>query len=324
MGADCAHYRHDGFTLIELSIVLVIIGLMVGGILVGQNLINAAAVRATISQIEKYNTAANTFREKYGYLPGDIPDPQASSFGFIQRSNDTYGRGDGNGVIEGSYEDRTGSNDCGTQEITGETVVFWVDLSTAHLIDGGFNTASNYSYPSIAVTGTSTPSLSNFFPQAKLGGGNYVYVWSGSSGISGEVCGGANQGVYSGNGVNYFGITAITAVGDGGSKAGFVYSTPGLTANQAYSIDSKIDDGFPQSGNVTAVYVNDLAYWAGTSNDGAAYTTATPGSATSCFDNSNTSSGTPGVAGATQHYSLEISNGSNVNCALTFKMQAGD
>jgi prepilin-type N-terminal cleavage/methylation domain-containing protein len=45
-----------GFTLIELSIVLVIIGLIVGGVLVGQDLVKAAGVRATISQIEKFNT----------------------------------------------------------------------------------------------------------------------------------------------------------------------------------------------------------------------------------------------------------------------------
>ena len=51
-----------------MSIVLVIIGLIVGGILVGQSLIAAAAVRAQISQIEKYNTAVNTFRDKYGGL----------------------------------------------------------------------------------------------------------------------------------------------------------------------------------------------------------------------------------------------------------------
>jgi prepilin-type N-terminal cleavage/methylation domain-containing protein len=82
MGADRAYNRRDGFTLIELSIVLIVIGLIVGGILVGQNLINAAAIRAQVSQIEKYNTAANTFREKYGYLPGDITPQAVAQFGF--------------------------------------------------------------------------------------------------------------------------------------------------------------------------------------------------------------------------------------------------
>jgi prepilin-type N-terminal cleavage/methylation domain-containing protein len=87
------------FTLIEMSIVLVIIGLIVGGVLAGQSLINAAAVRATISQIEKYQT--NTFRGKYGYLPGDIKDPDASNFGFAARGQ-YAGEGDGNGVLEGN------------------------------------------------------------------------------------------------------------------------------------------------------------------------------------------------------------------------------
>ena len=77
--------RKAGFTLIEMSIVLVIIGLIVGGVLVGQDLIRAAAVRAQVSQMEKYNSAVNTFREKTGYLPGDIPDPTASEFGFQAR-----------------------------------------------------------------------------------------------------------------------------------------------------------------------------------------------------------------------------------------------
>ena len=53
------------FTLIEMSIVLVIIGLIVGGVLVGQDLIRAAYVRAQVSQIEKFNTALNTFYGKY-------------------------------------------------------------------------------------------------------------------------------------------------------------------------------------------------------------------------------------------------------------------
>jgi prepilin-type N-terminal cleavage/methylation domain-containing protein len=107
--------RMQGFTLIELSIVLVIIGLIVGGVLVGQDLIRAAEVRATISQIEKYNTAANTFLGKYGYLPGDIKDPDASNFGFISRHMQCQdgGLGDGNGVIEGDYEDRCGGNNSG-------------------------------------------------------------------------------------------------------------------------------------------------------------------------------------------------------------------
>ena len=71
-----------GFTLIEMASVLVIIGLIVGGILVGQSLIKAAEVRSEVTQMEKFQTAVNTFRDKYGYLPGDIPVGPAAQFGF--------------------------------------------------------------------------------------------------------------------------------------------------------------------------------------------------------------------------------------------------
>jgi prepilin-type N-terminal cleavage/methylation domain-containing protein len=88
-----------GFTLIEMAIVLVIIGLIVGGVLVGQDLIEAANQRAQITQIEKYRTAANTFYGKYGYLPGDLPSTQAAQFGFVTRAGTQY-NGDGNGLVE--------------------------------------------------------------------------------------------------------------------------------------------------------------------------------------------------------------------------------
>jgi prepilin-type N-terminal cleavage/methylation domain-containing protein len=64
-----ASSRH-GFTLIELSIVLVIIGLIVGGILVGRELIHAAEIRSQISQLNAYETATNAFRNKYNCYPG--------------------------------------------------------------------------------------------------------------------------------------------------------------------------------------------------------------------------------------------------------------
>jgi prepilin-type N-terminal cleavage/methylation domain-containing protein len=170
----------QGFTLIELSIVLVIIGLIIGGILVGQDLIRAAGVRATISQIEQYNTAANTFRVKYDYLPGDIPDPAASNFGLAARGTHT-GEGDGNGVITGNLTG-TSSTVCPYCEGAGETVMFWRDLSVVGLVDGAFNVATSNSVPGYTITDSSSVStrwVSAYIPQARLGGGNYIYVWSG-------------------------------------------------------------------------------------------------------------------------------------------------
>jgi prepilin-type N-terminal cleavage/methylation domain-containing protein len=92
--------NRQGFTLIELSIARIIIGLIIGGILVGQDMMGAAATRAQITQIEKFNSAANTFYGKYGGLPGDLNSTLAVQFGFAARG--LYaGEGDGDGIIEG-------------------------------------------------------------------------------------------------------------------------------------------------------------------------------------------------------------------------------
>jgi prepilin-type N-terminal cleavage/methylation domain-containing protein len=63
-----------GFTLIEISIVMVIIGLIIGSILVGRDLIRAAEIRSVASDKEKIVTAVNTFRNKYNCMPGACPN----------------------------------------------------------------------------------------------------------------------------------------------------------------------------------------------------------------------------------------------------------
>ncbi|MEM0326942.1 MAG: prepilin-type N-terminal cleavage/methylation domain-containing protein [Desulfurococcaceae archaeon] len=66
-----------GFTLVELAIVLVIIGIILGGILKGQELIFNAKVKRLQSQVKEMMAAVYTYYDKYGYLPGD--DPTANS-----------------------------------------------------------------------------------------------------------------------------------------------------------------------------------------------------------------------------------------------------
>lgn len=61
-----------GFTLVELSIILVIIGLIIGGIVLGQTLIRSSELRGFTTQAEKTAAAYNTFRLKYGTIPGEL------------------------------------------------------------------------------------------------------------------------------------------------------------------------------------------------------------------------------------------------------------
>ncbi len=315
-----------GFTLIELSIVLVIIGLIVGGVLLGQDLIRAAEVRATISQIEKFNLAVNTFRGKYGALPGDMPPVTASQFNFKARGTGAYpGEGDGNGVIEGNWNGISFNGNGAGQgivESAGETAMFWSDLTYANgmnlgLIEGNFNLATNDG--SVIPTGGSNLNL--WFPQAKLGKGNYIYVWSG--GMSNQPAGDVN------NGINYYGISMISYINNG-----LLFDMPGLTVAQAYSMDSKMDDGLPQSGRVQAFHVNENGtVWAAGGNpinsipnvgdydSASGYLPVTStgdignGMAAgplSCYD---------GSAGLPEKYSMQINSGAGVNCALSFQFQ---
>ena len=285
----------QGFTLIELSIVLVIIGLIVGGVLVGQDLVRAAGVRATITQVEKFNQAANTFFGKYGYLPGDIPDPLATQMGLTPRGP-YAGQGDGNGTLQGNSANIASGANWGWVDGAGETVMFWVDLTTANglnlnLIDGSFSAASPITNVNVAAS-----QLSSYFPAAKIGGGNYFYIWS------------YNNNSQTGS-PNYFGLSAVSAVSGAGGCLECIDSSPGLTVKQAYDIDKKIDDGLPKTGRVIARFVDG-------SDTYGMYTPWAPNAGTSssstCYD---TTSG---------NYSVTISGGSNVNCALSFTMQAGD
>lgn len=187
-----------GFTLIELSIVLVIIGLIVGGVLVGQDLIHAAGVRAQITQIERYNRAVNTFRGKYnGQFPGDMNSTTAKTFGFAARGA-CLGQGDGDGVItgvQGSGGSGCGAdpgNNYGNEESAGETTMFWSDLTYANgmninMIEGSYKNATP-STP-ILIAGTS---LGLYFPASPLGNANYVYVWSKDT-------------------TNYFGVSSVVS-----------------------------------------------------------------------------------------------------------------
>jgi prepilin-type N-terminal cleavage/methylation domain-containing protein len=138
-----------GFTLIELSIVLVIIGLIVGGVLSGQELIRAALIRASISQLERFDTAVNVFRGKYGGYPGDITAP--ARFGFDNPGGSASLVG--NGLIDTSTNDDTTYNY--------EAAAFFRHLFQADFISEYIAGAANYN--------AAVDNIDDFAPKTKLG-----------------------------------------------------------------------------------------------------------------------------------------------------------
>ena len=228
--------RQKGFTLIELSIVLVIIGLIVGGVLVGQDLIKAAQIRATITQVEKYNTEVNTFVGKYTGVPGDLAGNTSSSFGmagvYLLSANGAQGQGDGSGIVEDGACAAAGTGGANGNLFCGEISTFWAQLSWANLIDGGFGAFSTTGN-GVPATAATVTTLGSYIPSAKLGTGMSFTVFSGS-------------------GNNYYGMLPITAISTGGV---YTVNASGISPTTAAAIDTKLDDGLPDSGVVRAVAI---------------------------------------------------------------------
>src|SRR5262245_13722049 len=120
--------RQTGFTLIEIAIVLVIIGLLLGGVLKGQELITSARVRNIVSQQDGIKAAYFGFLDRYRALPGDYDQAQQNIAG-ISNANPcgTGGNGNGNGRIE---------------TVGNENVLVWEHLSKAGFINGSFTCAA--------------------------------------------------------------------------------------------------------------------------------------------------------------------------------------
>jgi len=131
-----------GFTLVELAIVLVIIALVAGGVLVGQDLIKAAEIRGPMRQAEEFKSASKTFTLKYNCLAGDC----ANATSFLSGT----GNGNGDGAIAG------GTYPHGSLE----GIYFWQHLALAALISGTYSTTPVGSVWKEGVN----------FPAAKMGG----------------------------------------------------------------------------------------------------------------------------------------------------------
>ena len=219
----------NGFTLLELSIVLVIIAIVIGGILLGSEMIKTSEIRATISQYERYKTATHTFRSKYDALPGDIPTTDAAAFGFFAQTTlgGTDGYGDGDGLLEDGQ---------GTLEAASENLMFWRHLGEAGLINGAYGIqGDNAIDPTTGNVTADTTNVALSLPPAKIGRGNYFNVYSrGTSNLN----------------ANFYEIHAVTSITSVGTTT--ASTSKSITPSEAYSIDSKIDDGLPNVGNAVA------------------------------------------------------------------------
>lgn len=221
-------HHQRAFSLVELAIVLVILGLLVGGILAGQNLIRASELRAVTTEHDRFTTATHAFREKYFQLPGDMTTA-TEHWGAAHATPATCGttstgdartcNGNGNGTID-LYD--------GSDATSNEYFRFWQHIANAGLIEGPYSgiqgSAGNVSH---GVGGLNVPRSKT------LNGIWYVRDMGNRSG-HGEL--------FDGNYGNSFLF--------GGQSTTSQPSVAILKPEDAWNLDHKIDDGMPATGRV--------------------------------------------------------------------------
>lgn len=241
-----------GFSLVELSIVLVILGLLVGGILTGQNLVRAAELRSITTERDQYVAAIQIFRDKYLALPGDMTNAKAfwgeAAAGTACKTTIGTGtqtcNGNGNGEI---HYNATESN---------EYFRSIQHLANAGLINGNYTGIGGTDGSDIdhAIIGTNTP-------RAKLGNAGWTLRTYGDYGGDVETY---NSAFLSGG--DYGHILDFGSQTGGNTTRG-----PILSPEEVWNIDTKIDDGRPGHGSVILRHIDFCATPSGNTDVNADY-----------------------------------------------------
>jgi len=216
------------FTLLELSIVLVIVGLIAGGVLAGRSLIESAKLQGLIKEYQEMQSAVKAFNLKYDAIPGDMYNatdywgkltPTGLCYGLPAEGTKTC-NGDGNGKINNYI-------------LEGRR--YWQHLANAGLIEGSYTGAYGNLEPGVNIP------KSDFSENT---GWTMLQFQPNRTGASTDNSQ-PNAWIF------------------GAAQSSTFHLYPALTPSQAWSVDSKLDDGLPHGGNIHAPYSMALM-WNGT------------------------------------------------------------
>ncbi len=227
--------KNKGFTLVELSVVLIIIGFLIGAVVKGTSIYHQSNIKRILSDADRYRGFILAFKTKYDTFPGDLSN--ASSY-WTGAAN-----GDGNRKIE--Y--RMDSDGTGTTDSTRwENYHAWKHLALSGVMQPLVNTTT----ANISTNGLGRVTYD--IPQASIGTAGY---WVETMGTSS----GAKL-------LNTFGNLKVTLIvgipytRTSVANANVVLEPKGfLTATEAETIDKKIDDDLPKSGDVQSAPAYDSA-----------------------------------------------------------------
>lgn len=229
--------QQKGFTLVELAIVITIIGLLIGGILKGQQLITNARVTATINQINAYTAAAMIFYDSYGALPGDMNGTNkipgcTGTLCAVTTAGELDGK-IGSTTTAGVWDLKTPKVAAGNDANgDGEPLLFWYYLSATGMINGVDT--------KVPVNGAGNVAWGKTNPAAKIGGGFLAGYSDGQR--AGLRTTSTNVVTIVGN---VFALAQSVSAADTASSAA-------LLPTVAAQIDRKVDDGNPVAGTVQA------------------------------------------------------------------------
>lgn len=216
-----------GFSLVELSIVLVILGLLTGGILSGQSLIHAAELRRTTSLLARYQAAIYSFRDKYMEPPGDFT-----------KATDFWTSAGGTGMdstclsaqTSGSRATCNGDGDWQIFDLAGigtaERFLAWKHLANAGLVEGSYTGKSNGAPNTVSfVPGDNAPAgplSNNFYDIVHLSTATFSTLFVTGTALDS----------------NFLSIFSTRA------------NWGAMKPEDAWNIDKKLDDGMPATGSI--------------------------------------------------------------------------
>lgn len=216
---ECIYQRQKyGFTLVEISIAMIIIGLLIGGTFGGMQLVQNMQINRTVQDWQSIRSSALTFRDTFGRLPGDMTNPSARLASCTSPPCATGG--DGNRVI--GITNMYGQ----TINATSENFTFWHHLEAAGLTSLGIKNTSDMDY-------------GEGQPEAPIGGG--YLVLNVASILWGPPVGGCRRTL------GPHGIIISSAL-DGNYTTGAASNSVQCSAVAA--IDRKADDGKSMTGMI--------------------------------------------------------------------------
>lgn len=215
--------KNHGFTLVELSVVLVVLGLLIGGIMGGQSLLRRSDLQSVISDYTKYSSAVEQFRQQYGNLPGDMNDATN-----VWGDDATAVTGCADAAITDGTPGTCNGDGDGNMSEDGEPFRAWQQLVLANLIKGYYS----------GIASSNNPVLGTNVPKSRIANAGWNFAYKATTS--------GNADYYDQDLNNYLSLGAVITNNP-------IMQGAALTPAEAWQIDKKIDNGLPATGRVMAL-----------------------------------------------------------------------